>query len=280
MKRWNYRYGLVVSMALWLLSGCAAGTPSTPEPTATTAPPPPAASDEILVVTGEYPPYTGEDLEGGGFTTAIVEAVFAEMGQPVKIEYYPWPRCEAMVQNGEAWGTFPYTPTEERKADFLFSDDLVLGRAAWFYYGDAFDGFQYETLSDLKEYRIGGVEGYFYLESLQEAGLSVDMANDDLANFNKLRADRIDMFPANEYVGWWIIQTNLPDDVDSFHTLEQPYNVNVLSMMASQSYPDSEKWLQEFNEALARIRDKGTYQQIFEQYEMPFVALDTTTTDN
>jgi polar amino acid transport system substrate-binding protein len=270
----SLRWTILVISIIWGLVACNSqmGT-TTLEPTEGPTPTsePTDTSDEILLVTGEFPPHSGETLEGGGYATEIVRAVFAEMGYPVRIEFYPWARAEAMVENGEAWGTFPYLVNEERQAKFFFSDPFIYYRELFFFYGDKMKNVEYEEFSDLQPYRIGGATGYWYIPVFEEAGLTVDIAPDDLENLNKLKAGRVDLYPLNEAVGWWLIQNNFPDDVGSFGTLEKPSYLGDGRIMVGRSYPGGEALLQEFNAALAKIQANGTYAEIYEKYNIPLV---------
>jgi polar amino acid transport system substrate-binding protein len=263
------RTALALLVALLVMVGCggASAPTATPRPTATVAPTDvPAASDEVLLVTGEFPPYTGEALEGGGLVTEIVTAVFAEMGRPVRVEYYPWGRIETMVENGEAWASFPYVPTEERQQRFLFSDNLLTTEESLFYYGDAMRDVTFTEFADLQPYRVGVALGYWYIEPLEAAGVNTDPANDDLANLRKLQAGRIDLAPISYYVGQWLIQSNFPDDAASFGVLDTPLRVNLNMLIVSRTYPESEALLEQFNAGLAAIQENGVYQRIIERY--------------
>jgi polar amino acid transport system substrate-binding protein len=262
---------LMLLMGSLVLTACAAQ----PVPTATPLPPtatvPPtqeaaAASDEILLVTGEFPPLTSESLENGGLSVEIVRMVFAEMGRPVRFEFYPWERAEAMVASGEAWGAFPYVPTEERRTRYLVSDPISYGRTMLFYYGDRLAGTEYTELSDLQPFRMGVSLGYWYITPFQEAGLNLDEANDDVANLRKLQAGRIDLVPVYEVIGRWLIQNNFPDDTSAFNVLEKPLSVDADTVIVSRDYADSETILQEFNAALAVLQVSDAYAEIFANY--------------
>jgi polar amino acid transport system substrate-binding protein len=269
---------LAATLIVLILTGCAAApTPTatpvpptaTPEPTVEAAPAP--AGDEILVVTGEFPPFTGEALDGGGMITEIVAAVFAEMERPIRVEYYPWERVEAMVQSGEAWGAFPYVPSEERRELYMISDNLGNSETYLYYFGDAMQGVTYEELSDLQQYRMGASQGNWYIPLFEEAGLNAEVAADDLANLRKLRAGRIDLFPTVSIIGQWLIQNNFPDEADQFGILEQPLQVDDSQLIqntviVSQTYADSEAILTDFNTALATVIENGTYAEIVARY--------------
>jgi polar amino acid transport system substrate-binding protein len=277
MKRLTWRQTLLLALVVLLLTGCGSDTKSPSEPTATIMlPPPTIASEDILIVTGEWPPFASETMDGGGLGVEIVNAVFAEMGRPVRIEFYPWERCETMVESGEAWAAFPYVPTPDRQERFLISDTMFYGREMWFYFGDNMKDVQYEELADLQPYRIGVGLGYWYIDSFEQAGLTMDEGNDELANLRKLHAGRIDLFPVNEYVARWLIQANFPGEEESFGMLDTPLRVNDNILIVSQAYPDSQALLEQFNSAFDQIQQNGAYQQIFEKYQLQPISLEST----
>lgn len=282
LKRWISSVILLGGV----LSACNSNSNEVSNPTTTSVPATPTeqpaalTGDEILLVTGDFPPATGEALAEGGYATAIIKAIFAEMGRPIRIEFYPWARAEAMVESGEAWGTFPYNRNDERAAKFFFSEPIFNSLGLFFYYGDKMAAVEYEELGDLSAYRIGGATGYWYVPVFEEAGLNVEIASDDLANLNKLVAGRIDLYPIKEDVGWWLIQTSFAAEIDSFGTLAKPYSENSSYVMVSRSYPDSEALLQAFNSALAEIQANGTYAAILEQFNISLPLPGAATTSN
>lgn len=268
MKTTLTRLGLTCA-ALTLIAGCTSAPAPTPTPEPTLAPtvaPTDAPAAEILLVTGEFPPFTGESLEGGGISTEIVTAVFAEMGVAARVEFYPWERAENMVQNGEAWAAFPYVPTEERQARFFISEPLSYARTMWFYHGDPPADVSGDDLAALAPYRIGVSLGYWYISMLEGANLTLDEGSDDIANLRKLQAGRVDLFPVHEYIARWLIQNEFPDDAAAFQMLDVPLDVSPDGLIVSRDYPNTESLLAQFNTALATIQANGTYQAIFDSY--------------
>ncbi len=220
----------------------------------------------ITLVTGEWPPYTGEALNGGGIAVKLVKAVFAEMGRAVDIQFYPWRRCEAYVQRGKAWAAFPYAFTAERRTQYLFSDALFETGNAWFYYGEKMNSVEYEEIADLRPYKIGVATGYWYEKWLRQAGLRIDESTDDLTALRKLQAGRIDLFPLEQRVGMWLINQHFPEHRQHFGTLKQSLHAHEHGLIVAKSYPNSRTLLREFNEALQRVKTKGIDQRILQSY--------------
>lgn len=238
-------------------------TGASPSPT-----PPPAGQEAVIMTTGEWAPFTSESMEGYGFFTEIVTAVFEEMGRPPQYEFYPWQRAEQAIRDGNAWAAFPYSYNEERAQTFAFSDAVADSTTVFFYYKPHMEAIEWEDLADLKPYRIGGVLGYFYEEPLEEAGLTTDyVGSEDLA-LQKLQAGRVDLVPMTPLVAWIQINTLFPEEVDNFGTLEKPLAETTLHLMIRKDDASAVQLMEQFNAALQAIKEKGAYQEILARYGM------------
>lgn len=224
-----------------------------------------AGADTLPLVTGEWTPYTSEKLEGYGFITEIVSEVFKEMGVEVEYKFYPWRRCYHLVKTGKVWGAFPYSYTEERAKEVLFSDSVGESKTVFFHYQKKKD-YPYETLEDLKPFKLGGIVGYFYEADFKKAGLQVDYAPDELSAIRKLAAGRMELLPLNELVGWYHIRKTFPDRQGDFRTLEKPYSVDELKVIISKQYPDAPALLKQFNTHLKNVKTGDSYKAILKKY--------------
>ncbi len=216
-------------------------------------------AENIVIATGEWSPFTSESLENYGELTKRVTIVFNEMGIEPAYVFYPWRRCFDSVIKGRVWGAFPYSYTQERAKNVWYTDVLSCSKTVFFYYEieNKPAQYQFDSLEDLKSYKLGGVTGYFYEESFKEAGLRVDYVSKEISAIEKLKMGRIDLMPVNELVGWNLIKTHFPQDIHRFNTLAKPLNIVPLHMIVSKDYPGSKKLFDRFNEALERSMEKG-----------------------
>jgi polar amino acid transport system substrate-binding protein len=254
-----------------VLAACAPQpAPATPEavdPAPTASPVEPAAADEVILVTGEWAPYTSETMEGYGAFTEIVSVVFEEMGVTPRYVFYPWERAENEVREGRAFAAFPYMLTEERQQEFDFSGPALMTSSVFFYMTEKYpDGLVYEELEDLQGYKVGGVLGNWYEAPFKDAGLTVDWVSAEEQNFEKLYQGRIDILSAETLVGWTTVRTMYPDAVDEFATAEKPLNESPLHLMVSRNYPGAEDLLGQFDAALQAVKDSGAYQDVLAKY--------------
>ena len=224
----------------------------------------------LIIVTGELPPYVSGQ-PGESFLTDLFPAIAKEMGVTFEFKFFPWKRCELYVADLKAWAAIPYVPTPEREQQFDFSEPLYSKKTKFFYYSP--DGKQkniaYEKLTELKNYRIGGIRGYFYESMFLEAGLQVKYVTEEEQNFKKLQAGRVDLIPALDTLGWHMISKLFPpEEQKNFFTLEKPLHVGANYLMTSKHYPDGQKLLAQFNAALKKVQENGIYQHIAAKHQL------------
>ncbi len=274
-----HKIGLIMAQVILagsVLSSCQTATPVLPKPTSAPMVEPSlsaAGSNEVILTSGDWPPYVFEQETNPGPMAEIVIAAFKEAGLTARIVFYPWKRAEDEVRQGKAFAAFPYATTEERKKEFNFSEPMYIVKGK-FFYNKKFhpDGMPFEKLEDLRSYKIGGLLGSWYEPSFKAAGLQVEYVAAIEQNLEKLSLGRIDLTIEEENSVWYLIRKDYPEQVDQFAMLEKPVEqpgvVNDLSLMVSRGYPKSAELLEKFNAGLAAIRANGIYQQILEKYQL------------
>ncbi len=71
------------------------------------------------VVTADLRPFSVENQTSApGLTVELVEAIGARLGQPIKVEFYPWARAFALAQATPRLAVIPLTRTVERAPHF------------------------------------------------------------------------------------------------------------------------------------------------------------------
>ncbi|WKY44100.1 transporter substrate-binding domain-containing protein [Eubacteriaceae bacterium ES2] len=228
----------------------------------------PSQSQQLLLVTGEYQPYTSEALEGYGFFTQIVEAVLTDAGIDYRIEFYPWERGLEMVQNGQAFATFPYDESKNRNESYYTIDGIVTYRQCFYYLSSneklAQEGADFNSISDFAGYTFGGANGYWYgsKEDVEALGLTVEWANDTEALLKMLDAGRIDFMMEDERVADTLISQLFPDDVEAFAKLPNAASSEDYHLLASKSYPNSVVLCEKFDASLAKLKENGEIDRI------------------
>jgi polar amino acid transport system substrate-binding protein len=228
------------------------------------------AGEDVDLTTSEYLPFTTEHAKNHGFCSEIVSTVIKKMGMNPVYTFYPWKRGQAALGDGEMWATFPYVKTREREQEYWFSaQPLFTSKISFFYHKDHLsNAVRWNTLEDLKSYKIGGVRGYWYQADFAKAGLNVEYTTHPEQSIKKLQAGRIQLFPVNDLVGWYLVEKHFAGSKNRFGTLEKPYDMVSDYLMVSKSYPNSEHLLKQFDEMFHKIKESGEYQNILKKHKI------------
>tara|TARA_B100000614_G_scaffold243389_1_gene246576 strand:- start:586 stop:1341 length:756 start_codon:yes stop_codon:yes gene_type:complete len=219
----------------------------------------------LNLVTGEWAPFTSEQMEGKGMCSEIVSAAARKMHMNVDIKFVPWKRCEHSIVSGKAWAAFPYSKTEERLKKYVYSAPIATSETRFFYYGTPkLDN--WTVLEDFKDVKMGGLLGYFYEEKFKKAGIHADMNSDPAGAWKKLIAGRIDFFPQNELVGRATLKKDFPDHVSRIGVLGKSLSVSKLHLIADRTDGEAVKLIHAFDTALETIKSTGEYADILRSY--------------
>jgi len=168
-----------------------------------TSPPACAQQDVLRLTSLEWSPYVTKSLPGDGMTASIVRTAAQLGGLRTEINYFPWSRAVQDGLNSEQFdGYFPAFYLKEREKDCYFSGSLgnsIIGFASL-----SETRFDWETLKDLKKYKIGTVHEYANGEvfdaMVRQKQLLVDSAPSDISNLRKLLAKRVEVIVIDKWV--------------------------------------------------------------------------------
>lgn len=228
--------------------------------------------NEIVLGTWSYPPYQFADSENFSFIERVIVESFEAVDIKVTIEYYPWNRCEHLVDEGIIWGAFPYVSSEKRIEKFVFSDPILefaFPGNRLFYMKDTInlDGITLDEES-LKEYRIGAAEGFWYNEYFHEHGIEVEGSPDQAGLFDKLIHRRLDLVPAEKFVGQYYLKSNYPEESNLIGMTEFGFihNDPSLRIMLDKENEDYKWFMDKFNEGFEIILEQGIYDELYQDF--------------
>lgn len=232
-------------------------------------------AEQLSVVCQEFPPYNYLDDKGSvvGSSTEIVTAVLRRMGFEANIRLLPLKRAyqEAAAGNVALLMTFARNP--EREKDLFFTDSLASIEVVFF--KRKADHIAWNVLSDVKDFRVGYVQGYDYGSTMMGAieqntfnRLDAIAASEtaDYQQLLKLLHDRIDLAVCPKTQCTRIIRINSPklDDLDYIDKLIGPAREFYAGF--SKQWPNAEALRDRFNENLKHLRAEGTIDSIFKKY--------------
>ena len=214
------------------------------------------AANTVKLNTLDWEPYIGEKMAGNGFVATLVNEAFAASGYTVEFAFQPWVRAKATAKDGKADGCVPEYYLKEDLADFFISDPFPGGPLGFMKRKD--EQVTFTKLEDLKGLKIGVVRGYINTEEFDKADyLSKEESNDDITNLRKLLAGRLNLVVIDKFVGLYLMQQMLPQDVDKVEFVTPSLEEKTLHVLISKKTADAEAKMKAFNDGLKIVKDSG-----------------------
>lgn len=226
-----------------------------------------SGADTVNLVTLNWAPFLGKDMQDGGFVAQVVRKAFASQGDDVVIQFYPWGRCMALAEDGRVDGVIGAWYNDERATKFYYSEPLLTNRKIFFTTRDSNVPASFSSLNSLSAYTIGTVKGYTYTEDFDNADfLSTDASPDLKVCFEKLFAGRNDIVVGAYYPALYILENDFPMFRDEVKVLKPALKEDPLYVIFSQAVADGSDLRARFDAGLQAIKDDGTYDAILEEY--------------
>ena len=224
----------------------------------------PLAVQSVRLTNGEWPPYTSEALPHGGLITRLVTEAFKQEGIEARYGYYPWRRAYKYGMSGEWNGAVGWVPTEERRADYYFSEPVVYVDSALFHLKGVV--IEWNTIDDLRSWRLGAAAGYSYGEQWDSAvrsrRLVIDEAADDTTNLHKLLRGRVDAVVMQVDVAKYLMRQLTPQETAQITRSPRLLDHATSCLAVSRRQPGAAELIARFNRGLQRLKDSGAYAAI------------------
>lgn len=219
----------------------------------------------VTIATGEYPPWTSQKLQNGGFVNDVIARAFKREGIDTHFAYLPWKRARLATKAGHYDATSFWFHSSAREKYFLQSQPVMHASTVFFHLKSKSIP-NWSKLSDLKSYSIGATRGYTYTQGFWKASkdgeLHVDVANSDTANLKKLLSGRIDLFPTGKLTGWVLINSQFPSAKGKLTTLSKPLTASDGFLLFPKKKSDSKALVAQFDKGLAAMKADGTFKKL------------------
>jgi len=220
--------------------------------------------ETVTVTTGEWSPLISKNLSDYGPISAVVKEAFLQNSIDVKFRFLPWKRAMREVHIGSSDASSAWRITDERKQKFLFSDSIYENENVFFYLKTK--PFNWDTLKDLKHYKLGAVLAYAYSEEFERAEkigtFEVYRVNKEKLLVYMLISGRINAFPANREVGVNLIRSEAPELFNDFAIHPKPLIKKPLSLIFKNN-AKGRRLLKKFNNGLEKLKSSGRFEEIY-----------------
>lgn len=222
------------------------------------------ASEPILINFDEGdPPYMYlRNGKAAGVYPAIIGFAMQRIGVPVQLEAKPWKRAIVEMNQGIA-GVGAFYKSEERLRKYDFSDTILTDNIAVFF--NKAQPIEFKTLADLHGKRVGLLRGWSYgegFDAARNASLIVaDEVGSDRINLLKLAAGRVDAVLAVEDAARAVIVAERLTNIGQ----SSRYVISNTAHLAFAKSAKHVNLLQQFNKAIATMREDGSLETIVRQ---------------
>ena len=164
-----------------------------------------------VLLTLEWPPYTGMKLPGEGWNSQRVRQAYAALGKPVRIGFFSWRRTFTLPYADRRFaGYFPEYPSNDRSTICNYSAPIGSSDVGIVERRDR--PLQWRTADDLLRYRIGVVEDYVNEERfdqlMAQGKANVTRSEDDAHNLLNVVRGKADGAIVDTRVFDWLMHND------------------------------------------------------------------------
>ncbi|MBF0228731.1 MAG: transporter substrate-binding domain-containing protein [Desulfamplus sp.] len=224
------------------------------------------ANQTVKLAIGDWAPYTSETDVKGKLLEEVVTEAFKLEGIDVKYDYFPWKRSYIYVEQGKSDGTFPWNKTTEREKEFyIHKISLIKDDGVYFHLKSK--PFDWNTIEDLKKYKVGVTLGYKQEAMYKEKGIVADTVPNEEQNFKKMLAGRIDVYQTSNVVGYSAIKKLFSStDAAKFTNHPKAVETDEYYILFSKKIPNGKELADKFDSGLKKLKESGGYYKIIAKY--------------
>lgn len=222
----------------------------------------------LVIATTEYPPYTSEHYYEQGFMNHVIRLVMERQGYHVEFVYLPWARAmrEGKVGNYDAL-SYGYYKAEREEA-FYVSDNISNERLV-FFTRKSLGLSNWKNLDELAPLKMGVTRGYSYnlkvWDYIEANSMASFVVNSDVQNLRLLVRERIDLFPIEAAVGWYLLNTHFsPEEVAQIETLPNSVMDTSTHLMFPKAAVNSKAHFEAFNRGLAELKSGNEFAKMYQ----------------
>jgi len=225
-------------------------------------------ADNLSMVVNTWPPYASRDLPDNGLAVELVRTALQRKGHQINLHYETWPRALEGLEIGIFDIVGAVWKTKEREKQILFSEPYLINQVKFLKRKK--DTIKFTNLEDLTGYFIGIVKDYAYQDEFVNSRRHIKLPqNHIIQNLQRLLQGDIDLTLGDERAIVYEIKKYMPNRMKELEFLDKPLSRRPLYIGVSRQNPQAEKIISEFNQAIEKMRQDGSYQRIVQKFTYP-----------
>ncbi|MCP3949009.1 transporter substrate-binding domain-containing protein [Herbaspirillum sp.] len=225
------------------------------------------AEEIVRITNGEWLPYHSKKLPHYGAGSRIVTEAFALEGIKVEWGFYPWKRGYLNVVRDKWDASIGWIKTPEREKEVLFSEPVYGGK--WVFFHLKNQNFSWQTIDDLKKFRIGATENFTYGALFDNAEkqkkIWVKRARTIKQNFAILLKGRIHVFVHAEDSGYATLRKHFKaNEIEKVTNHPKPIQVVQYHLVFTKK-EKNKRLVEVFNRGLRRLYTSGKVEKYLKE---------------
>ena len=205
-----------------------------------------------------------DKLEGYGAIPQIVRSAFKQRDIEVNYTFYNFKYAYLLTKWGKECVSMPWLKNKEREIYFDFSENIKSTGLYLFYKKSKYPK---GINSDLKIYKIGGVNGYYYDNSFKN-NLELNYISFETMNsaIKALLKGKIDVIPADKSRFKIHLKINFYNQRDDIDYNREPIEEAKNYLIFSKRCKNSQELRDGFNIGLKSIKKSGIFDEILDKF--------------
>ncbi len=223
-------------------------------------------AEPLGIVGSSWPPYIDKSHQSKGMAMEIVTVALQSRGYQTRTSIETWSRALEGVEIGVYDLVAAIWKTPEREKNLLFSQPYLVNQIKFIKMKDT--EVEYRTLDDLKGFLIGTVRNYAYDEGFLETQDLIKIPqNHIIQNLLKLTQGKIDLTLGDEKAIRYEIHQYMKGNELQFEFLSKPLSKRNLRIAVSKNHPAAKKIVDDFNQAISKMKGDGTLTKIIKKHQ-------------
>jgi hypothetical protein len=220
------------------------------------------AQERVIIGVHEYPPYY--DANGQGELSDLYRAAFQAVGLDVDIQVYPIARGKIRLLEQKVDAFSPFCVFVGEECEKINAVLIGYAMVSWFFYNPHQERILFESLDDIKGYRVGALASAPLRKEYEQHGLNVQFVQMPIQLFKKAQAGRDQFVETTLLTGLSLVKNIMPEETQNFDYLAWKELEGGLAFLSNN--PRSRHLKRQFEKGLARIKQNGEYIAVFEAY--------------
>jgi len=228
---------------------------------------------DLKVASLDYPPFQYQEQgKVKGIAADIVKELFKRLDQPIKINFYPFPRAIKNIQAGKSDVIFTFYHKKEREKFADYSKEALVDQTiSLFVHQDSpivYDG----DLSKLNKYKFGLVRfsyGRIFDEAVEKKVITrISYVSKMSLNMKKFLSRRFDILPSDRWVAYYYYYSKANLEESKAITIKElkPPIQSFPAYMGFSKAKNLSGLRDKVDKVLKEMKKDGTYQAIIDGY--------------